>query len=240
MDQLYPGLPEAISFPLVKLWQSTERTSPVLTVYRPADSRRLQVQACFCFCLLMLERLVNILVPHQLGVLVESLAPGRLPHKELLLYVLFRWLQGGQGLIGSMRSVLWIPISQSTYRRLSTATFEHVLHLSLDFHLSKRIGEVTSALSKGSSLNTFLDGFAFRLFPMVADLFIAAIYFFLRYDAFYAEIVIAMTGIYVFVTIYMAKFRGRMRREMATRSRDMHAARYVNQWTLKTYIVLLT
>lgn len=201
----------------------------MLTVNRPADSRPLQLQACFCFLLLLGERLVNIAVPHQLGVLVKSLAPGRLPHKELLLYVLFRWLQGGQGLIGSLRSLLWIPISQSTYRRLSTATFEHVLHLSLDFHLSKRIGEVTSALSKGSSLNTFLDGFAFRLFPMVADLVIAAVYFFVSYDAFYAEIVISMTGVYVFATIYMAKFRGRMRRDMATRSRDMHAARYVGE-----------
>lgn len=121
--------------------------------------------------------------------------------------------------------MLWIPISQSTYERLSSATFTHVLHLSLDFHLSKRVGEVISALSKGGALNTFLDGLAFQLFPMVADLWIAAAYFFFVFDAFYSLIVIAVTWFYIYITIYMAKYRGRARREMAKREREMEAAK---------------
>ena len=135
-------------------------------------------------------------------------------------------MQGQQGVIGSIRALLWVPISQSTYRRLSAATFEHVLELSLDFHISKRIGEVTSALSKGGALNTFLDGFAFQLFPMVADLWIAAVYFFVMFDAFYSLMIISVTWFYIFITIYMAKYRGRARREMVKREREMEAAKY--------------
>jgi ATP-binding cassette, subfamily B, vacuolar membrane transporter HMT1/ACLQ len=138
---------------------------------------------------------------------------------------LLRGLQGQQGVIGSIRALLWIPISQSTYRHLTSAAFEHVLMLSLDFHLSKRIGEVMSALSKGSALNTFLDGFAFQLFPMVADMWIAAAYFFIEFDAFYSLMIIAVTWIYLYVTIYMAKYRGRARRVMAMREREMEAAK---------------
>ncbi|OTA92432.1 hypothetical protein M434DRAFT_21883 [Hypoxylon sp. CO27-5] len=191
----------------------------------PSDSRALQLRAIFCFGLLICQRIINILVPHQMGLVVENLGPGKLPHAQLLTYVLLRGLQGQQGVIGSIRALLWIPISQSTYRRLTSATFEHVLMLSLDFHLNKHIGEVMSALSKGSALNTFLDGFAFQLFPMVADLWIAAAYFMIEFDFLYALVVICVTWTYLYVTIYMAKYRGRARREMTNRERQMEAAK---------------
>ncbi|KAI1176304.1 P-loop containing nucleoside triphosphate hydrolase protein [Nemania sp. FL0916] len=191
----------------------------------PSDSRALQIRSVFCFFLLICQRIVNILVPHQLGVVVLALGPGKIPHVQLLIYLLLRGLQGQQGVIGSIRALLWIPISQSTYRRLTSAAFEHVLLLSLDFHLNNRVGEVLSALSKGSALNTFLDGFAFQLFPMVADLWIAAIYFMIEFDFFYALAVISITWTYLYVTIYMAKYRGRARREMTMRERETEAAK---------------
>jgi ABC-type bacteriocin/lantibiotic exporter with double-glycine peptidase domain len=152
-------------------------------------------------------------------------SPENFPHSQILLYILFRGLQGQQGAIGSIRAFLWIPISQSTYRHLSTATFNHVLELFLDFRINKRIGEVTSALSKGASLNTFLDGFAFQRFPMVADLWIGATYFFIMFDALYSLMVITVTWFYIFITIYMAKYRGRARRKMIEREREMEAAK---------------
>ncbi|KAF2259678.1 P-loop containing nucleoside triphosphate hydrolase protein, partial [Lojkania enalia] len=191
----------------------------------PSDSKRLQIRVIFCFFLLVCQRAINILAPHQLGVVVAALGPSRLPHLQILLYILFRGLQGQQGVIGSIRALLWIPISQSTYRRLSSAAFKHVLNLSLDFHLSKRVGEVMSALSKGGALNTFLDGLAFQLFPMVADLWIAALYFFFVFDAYYSLMAISVTWFYIYITIYMAKYRGRARREMVKREREMDAAK---------------
>ncbi|KAI0392797.1 putative transport protein [Xylariaceae sp. FL0594] len=192
---------------------------------KAAQSRPLQLRAIICFGLLVAQCIINILAPHQLGVVVASLGSGTIPHKNILLYILYRGLQGQQGVIGSVRALLWIPISQSTYRRLSSATFAHVLRLSMDFHISKRVGEVMSALGKGGSLNTFLDGFAFQLFPMVADLWIAAVYFLVQFDAYYSFMVIAITWMYIYITIYMAVYRGRARREMALREREMEASK---------------
>ncbi|MCJ1401064.1 hypothetical protein MMC11_004276 [Xylographa trunciseda] len=191
----------------------------------PSDSRRQQAVALVCFLILIGQRVVNILVPYQLGVLVESSGKGRLPYKEVALYILFQGLQGQQGVLGATRAILWIPISQSLYRRLSCAAFNHVLSLSLNFHLSKRIGEVMSALNKGGALNTFLEGFGYQLFPMLFDIFIAAIYFFVRFDAFYSLICLTVMWSYLFLTIYMAKYRGRVRREMARREREMEAVK---------------
>jgi ABC-type transport system involved in Fe-S cluster assembly fused permease/ATPase subunit len=175
--------------------------------------------------LLLVQRVVNILVPWLMGKLVEKLGYGQMPYKWIALYLLCRGLQGGQGAIGAARAVLWIPVSQNLYRRLACAAFEHVLGLSMDFHLSKKIGEVTSALSRGSAMNTFLESFLFQVVPMILDILFAAIYFFTAYNAFYTLIVLTIMWSYVFLTIYMAKFRARQRRDMAMKSREMDAAR---------------
>ncbi|KAI1177269.1 hypothetical protein F4777DRAFT_210301 [Nemania sp. FL0916] len=191
----------------------------------PANAPLHQAIVLLCVLLLVAQRIVNILVPLQLGVLVDSLGNGKIPYKEVILYVVYRGLQGQQGAIGAARAVLWIPVSQSLYRRLSCAAFEHVLGLSMDFHLSKRIGEVTSALSRGSAINTFLENFLFQVFPMLFDIFVAAVVFFFKYDAFYTLIVLVIMWSYIFMTIYMAKYRGKQRRDMATKAREMEAAK---------------
>ncbi|KAI1638457.1 hypothetical protein F4809DRAFT_600074 [Biscogniauxia mediterranea] len=191
----------------------------------PSDSPLHQATVIICVILLIFQRLVQVAVPVMLGWLVDALGYGRIPYKEIVLYILFRSLQGGQGAIGAARAVLWIPVSQGLFRRLSCAAFEHVLGLSMDFHLSKRIGEVTSALSRGAAMNTFLENFLFQVFPMVFDIFIAGVYFFIKYDAFYTLIVFIIMWTYIFLTMYMAKYRGRQRRDMATKAREMDAAK---------------
>ncbi|KAH7268664.1 hypothetical protein B0J15DRAFT_419120 [Fusarium solani] len=189
----------------------------------PKDSPRYQIIVVVCLVLLICQRTVNVLAPVQLGVLVDNLGEGRLPYKEIALYVVYRALQGNQGALGAARSVLWIPVSQSLFRRLSSAAFEHVLGLSLEFHLNKKIGEVTSALSRGASMNTFLENFCFQVFPMVFDIFVAGVFFFAKYDPFYTIIVFFIMWSYIFLTIYVAKYRGKQRRDMTTKAREMEA-----------------
>uniref|UniRef100_A0A0D2YK28 ABC transmembrane type-1 domain-containing protein n=1 Tax=Fusarium oxysporum (strain Fo5176) TaxID=660025 RepID=A0A0D2YK28_FUSOF len=123
----------------------------------PKGSPVYQAIVLICIILLICQRTVNVLGPLQLGTLVDSLGEGKLPYKEIILYVVYRALQGNQGVLGAARSLLWLPVSQSLFRRLSSAAFEHVLGLSLEFHLNKKVGEVTSALSRGASINTFLE-----------------------------------------------------------------------------------
>lgn len=182
-----------------------------------------------CVLLLIVQRAINILVPYQLGILVEALGAGRVPWKEITLYIVYSSLQGQQGVIASIRALIWIPVSQSVFRNLTCAAFDHLLGLSLDFHLNKRIGEVISALGKGSSLSTFMDAFAFQLFPMVFDIFLAAGFLFIKFDVFYSLVVAVVLWSYVSSTLYIAKYRGRIKRRMADRNRDMDAVRCMAQ-----------
>ncbi|KAI9371655.1 hypothetical protein BJX61DRAFT_16878 [Aspergillus egyptiacus] len=215
--------------PSTSWWEYLSGYSLFFPYLWPSKSRRLQFVVLICFLLVVLQRVVNVLVPYQVGVITNSLSKQgddfRVPWFEICLYIFFRWLQGNQGLIGSLRSSLWIPVSQYSYMELSTAAFEHVHSLSLDFHLGKKTGEVLSALSKGSSINTFLEQVTFQVVPMLVDLCVAIVYFLIALDAYYALVVTVLTFCYLYVTIRMAQWRAEIRRQMANSSRQEDAVK---------------
>ncbi|KAL2156233.1 hypothetical protein VTH82DRAFT_978 [Thermothelomyces myriococcoides] len=193
----------------------------------PSKSAKLQGVVLLCFVLVILQRVVNILVPAQLGVLTDTFKKYGLDKVwlELGLLILYKLLQGPSGLLGSLRSILWIPVSQHTYRALTTAAFEHVHSLSLDFHLGKRTGEVLSALNKGASINQFLEQVTFQVVPMLVDLLVAIIYFYIRFGSIYALFVSIITFYYLYLTIRMAATRADQRREMVNADREEEAVK---------------
>ena len=204
----------------------------------PKDSIKLQLNVMFCFILVIMQRLVNVMVPYQIGAVVNGLEAvvkevqagnpltlAIFPLKRFLLLGVFWTLQGQSGLLGSIRSLLWFPVSQHSYRGLTTAAFNHVHSLSLDFHLSKRTGEVLSALNKGSAINQFLEQVTFQVFPMLFDLFLSISVFYFEYGPFYAEINMIDTCWYLYMTIKMASTRADQRREMTNADREEEAVK---------------
>ncbi|KAI2642628.1 ABC transporter-like protein [Xylaria nigripes] len=200
----------------------------------PAKKLKLQIVVVLCFVLLALQRWVNIMVPYQIGLVTNQLtqrgnpdANGNggfpMPWASLGMLILYKLLQGPSGLLGSCRSMLWIPVSQHAYRALSTSAFEHVHSLSLDFHLGKRTGEVMGALNKGASVNSFLEQVTFQVFPMIVDLFVAISYFYIRFDALYAVIVCIVTFYYLLLTIRLASKTASQRRAMSNASKEEEA-----------------
>ena len=204
----------------------------------PKDSVRLQFQVLLCFTLIIMQRLVNVAVPYQIGLVVnrleravkdvqagEPLTMENFPVKDFLILGGLWTLQGSGGLLGAVRSILWIPISQYSYRGLTTAAFNHVHSLSLDFHLSKRTGEVLSALNKGSSINNFLESVTFQVIPMMFDLFLSISVFYVYFGPLYATINMVDTCWYLYMTIKMASTRADQRREMSNADREEEAVK---------------
>ncbi|KAK4189556.1 putative heavy metal tolerance protein precursor [Podospora australis] len=203
----------------------------------PGRSTRLKLVVLVCFILVILQRVINVLVPAQVGNVIRTLDPTQDPNnsagnvepaapwKELGFLIVYKLLQGPSGLLGSIRSILWIPVSQHTYRALTTAAFEHVHSLSLDFHLGKRTGEVLSALNKGASINQFLEQVTFQVLPMLIDLFVAIVFFYVNFGPKYALFVSVITFYYLYLTIRMAATRADQRRDMVNADREEEAVK---------------
>ena len=211
-------------------WEYVRGYSLFFPYLWPAKSVRLQVTVIICFVLVAVARVVNVLVPMQVGIITDILAGEEghqqgIPWGQICLYIFYRFLQGNSGLIGALRGVLWVPIGQYSYQELSVAAFEHVHRLSLDFHLAKKTGEVLSALNKGNSINTFLEQVTFQVMPMLIDLAVAIGYFFIEFGAYYALVITIVTFFYLYLTIRLAQWRADVRREMVNFSRQEDAVK---------------
>ncbi|KMQ43569.1 vacuolar ABC heavy metal transporter [Trichophyton rubrum] len=218
------------TLPSTSWWEYMSGYSLFFPYLWPSRSTKLKSIVVFCFFLVILQRGVNLGVPMLVRNIVNILAQEHgnefyVPWGTICLYVIFRSLQGSQGLIGSLRSFLWIPVGQYSYMELSTAAFEHVHSLSLDFHLGKKTGEVLSALGKGSSINGFLEQVTFQVVPMLVDMCIAVGYFFVEFDVYYALVVGIITFLYLYLTIRMAQWRGEVRRMMTNADRQQDAVK---------------
>ena len=219
-------------------WEYLKGYSLFFPYLWPRDNLVLKFHVLICFGLVLLQRLVNVAVPYQIGQVVmrlqeairdvqrgEPLTTENSPIKDFLILGALWILQGQSGLLGSLRSLLWIPVSQYSYRGLTTAAFNHVHSLSLDFHLSKRTGEVLSALNKGSAINQFLEQVTFQVVPMLFDLFLSISVFYYKFGPFYAEINLVDTCWYLYMTIKMASTRADQRREMTNADREEEAVK---------------
>jgi ABC-type transport system involved in Fe-S cluster assembly fused permease/ATPase subunit len=210
-------------------WEYLRSYSLFFPYLWPAKSLKLKLIVVLCFGLVILQRIVNIAVPLQIGNVTNDLSHKNgytgMPWLSISLLIGFKFLQGTGGILGAARSILWIPISQYSYQALTTASFEHVHGLSLDFHLGKRTGEVLSALSKGNAINNFLEQFTFQVLPMLFDLGVAIIYFGIKFDAYYALVVSIITFSYLYLTIRMARWRSEQRRQMTNLSREEDAVK---------------
>lgn len=219
-------------------WEYVRGYSLFFPYLWPRDSKPLKYHVLACFILVLLQRVVNAAVPLQIGRVVDKLRdatndvqrgePLTLENFPLLDFFILGclWiLQGQTGLLGALRSLLWIPVSQYSYRGLTTAAFNHVHCLSLDFHLSKRTGEVLSALNKGSAINQFLEQVTFQVIPMLIDLFLSISLFYYYYGPLYAQINLVNTCWYLYLTIKMAATRADQRREMTNADREEEAVK---------------
>ena len=225
-----PGWVRPTKVPTKSWWEYIRGYSLFFPYLWPAKSRRLQGVVIVCFMIVMIQRAVNLLVPIQAGRVTNILSgedgpSSGVPWGQILLYIFYRFLQGGSGVLGAARSVMWIPIEQYSYRELSTASFEHVHGLRLDFHLGKKTGEVISAMSKGQSINTFLEQVTFQLLPMLIDLAVAFGYFLYAVDSYYALVVAIVTCAYLYITIRLAQWRAALRREYVNLDRPEGAVK---------------
>lgn len=196
----------------------------------PKKSLKLQLLAGSCFLIMISQRVINVFVPIMVGKITDALSGDdgrgvRAPWLYIALYIMFRWLQGSQGILSAARSILWIPVEQYSYRAISTAAFEHVHGLSAEFHTGKRTGELISALNKGSSINSFLEMVTFQVGPMIFDLIVAVVFLTAKFDAYLGLVVSIVTFLYIYVTIRLAAWRVALRRSYVNADREMEAVK---------------
>ncbi|KKA21057.1 ATP-binding cassette transporter [Rasamsonia emersonii CBS 393.64] len=148
-------------------------------------------------CLVM-DRVLNVLVPLQLGVITDVLSKGdgRPPWKEIMIFIGLRLLDSSGG-VSAIRRYMWLPLENYSYQKITTAAFNQIMDLSSDFHDNKRSGSLWQSVGRGSSVRHIMRSVLFQIGPMLADLFLAVSVLYFLFGAYMGLITAAVIIVFL-------------------------------------------
>lgn len=196
------------------------------------------VQACIILNILCLigNRILNVLVPRQLGLVADQLLKGQSPVKALLIWLVLSLLNEESG-IGLIQSLIKIPIKQFSYRQISNASFNHIMNLSLDYHSERDSAEVMKAIEQGEALANILETLILEILPTTLDLIIAFGFLYWKFGIYVPLVMAIASAIFMSLQFITSNWNIDNRRQSARAQREesrvMHQA--VQGWQNVAY-----
>ena len=207
----------------------------------PADAPGLRARVAGAFGLVIAAKLVAVQIPFFYKAVVDGLDAGADQAAALPVMVLLAY--GGarlaSALFTNLREAVFARVAQRAGRRLSLRVFRHLFELPLQFHLERRTGELSRAISRGVQAMTFLLGMVlFNLAPTAFEFALVIGILLWNYHWSFALITALTIGGYAVFTVVATEWRTAFRREMNARDNDV-AGRSVdgllNYETVKTF-----
>ncbi|CAN5762500.1 ABC transporter ATP-binding protein/permease [soil metagenome] len=165
-------------------------------------------------------KLANIGVPLVLKQLVDALdlKPGD-PRTALAVPVALLIGYGALRLsitfFTEMREFLFYPVAARIARRVSLEAFEHLLALSLRFHLERQTGGVSRDIERGSrSIQALLNYTIYNILPTLVEITMVIVLLSAKFDGWFAAITFGALVLYIGFTISVTEWRTGFRRAM--------------------------
>ena len=115
----------------------------------------------------------------------------------------------------NLRNITFERVGQDAARALAEDTFARLHQLSLRFHLSRRTGEVTKTIERGTkSIDTMLYFLLFNIAPTIIELGAVAVIFWLHFGAELVGATALAVVTYILVTRWITDWRAALRERM--------------------------
>ncbi|KXN73496.1 hypothetical protein CONCODRAFT_26007, partial [Conidiobolus coronatus NRRL 28638] len=198
----------------------------------PENDKHLQRLIYLSYVLMISNILVSSSIPYVNKLVINALnqpteaGDPKSPQSYIWYLVTFffglKLFQGTNGLLKSAQSYVLIPINQYTQRYLSTHTFNHVHHLSLDFHIKKKSGELVKIIDRGVQSIGFLNNYiVFQLLPIFLEIGVSAIVVLFTMNYIYSIILSFTMLFYAWATIAITEWRTKFRKSMIEKENRM-------------------
>jgi ATP-binding cassette, subfamily B, heavy metal transporter len=169
---------------------------------------------------LVAAKLANIGVPLVLKSLVDALdlKPGD-PRAALAvpvaLLLAYGALRVSVTLFTELREFLFYPVAARIARQVALQTFDHLLSLSLRFHLERQTGGMSRDIERGSrAIHSLLNYFIYNILPTLVEITLVIVLLASRFDGWFAAITFAALVGYIAYTITVTEWRTHFRRAM--------------------------
>lgn len=167
---------------------------------------------------LVLAKVASVILPLFLKRLVDELGvPSTvlaLPVAALLGYGFARFASSA---FGELRDALFARVTQGSIQRIATQLFEHLMSLSLRFHMQRQTGGLSRDIERGTKGIGFLLNFmVFNILPTLLEITMVAAILLWRYEWPFAVVTLGTIAAYIVFTLVVTEKRMVFRRTMNT------------------------
>ena len=121
----------------------------------------------------------------------------------------------GTVLFDNVRNIIFERVGQDAVRQLTEDVFEQLHRLSLRFHLSRRTGEVTKIVERGTkSINSMVYFLLFNIMPTAVELLIVAAIFYTKFGWEMVAATAVTVVTYIWMTRAITEWRTKLRAQM--------------------------
>ncbi len=192
----------------------------------PRGRPDLKLRVVVALGLLVLAKGATLTLPFAFKAAVDALGPETAalavasPVALVLAYGAAR-LAGT--VLQQLRDTVFAKVGQHALRKLALRTFRHIHNLSLGYHLSRQTGALSRVVDRGVKAVDFLLRFlVFNIVPLLVELAIVAVIFWVHFGAAYAAVLAGTVLGYIAFTFRVTEWRVKIRMQMNKDDQDAH------------------
>ncbi len=195
-------------------WQTLRRFRPYLW---PAGHPELKRRIVGAMGFVLLAKATTLALPYVYKLAIDSLTTpsnaAAMAAMALVIAYAFGRLTGV--VFDNLRNVTFERVGQDATRSLAEDTFARLHRLSLRFHLSRRTGEVTKTIERGTkSIDTMLYFLLFNIAPTIIELIAVAVIFWFHFGPDLVGATAFAVVAYILVTRWITDWRAALRERM--------------------------
>ncbi|WP_103764033.1 ABCB family ABC transporter ATP-binding protein/permease [Roseovarius confluentis] len=120
-----------------------------------------------------------------------------------------------------LRDAIFAPVAQRGLRRLALETFQHIHHMSMRFHMTRKTGGLSRIIERGVKSVEFLLRFLlFSVGPLILELLMIGVVLWTLFDFSYLAVVVGVIAAYTVFTFKVTEWRVKLRRRMNEQDTD--------------------
>ena len=195
-------------------WAVLKRFLPYLW---PRENAGLRRRIVIAIVLVLLAKAVTLALPFAYKRAVDAMAgdAGQAVGVAMALVLAYGLGRFAGTAFDNLRNIVFERVGQEATRHLAEDVFRRLHSLSLRFHLSRRTGEVTKIIERGTkSIDSMLYFLLFNIAPTIIELVAVGVIFYLNFGWGLVAATALTVVAYIVVTQRITEWRTHLRREM--------------------------
>jgi ATP-binding cassette subfamily B protein len=195
-------------------WATVRRFLPYLW---PAGRRDLRGRILGSAVFVVLAKIVVLALPLAYGKAIDTMAAKGNGAFWLALGLVLAYAAGRFATVvfDNVRNIIFERVGQDAVRQLTEDVFRRLHQLSLRFHLSRRTGEVTKTIERGTkSINSMIYFLLFNIAPTIVEMLAVAVIFYTKFGWGMVAATAVTVVSYIWITRVITEWRTKLRHRM--------------------------